>query len=71
MNTEAEWTDSPEHPGYQVKVIKHGCCTIELLRPILDKAERAKREANLKSVAESVLRSYYKRKEQEACQTQS
>ncbi len=71
MNTEAEWTDSPEYPGYQVKVIKHGCCTIELFRPILDKAERAKREAQVKAAAEAVLRSYYRRKEQESCQTQS
>lgn len=64
MATTAEWVDSPEHPGYKTKVIKHGNCTIHILRPELDKAERAKREARVKTVAETTLANYYKRKEQ-------
>lgn len=64
MSTTAEWVDSPEHPGYRAKVIKHGNCTIHILRPELDKAERAKRENHVKAVAETTLRNYYKRKEQ-------
>lgn len=64
MNTTTEWVDSPEHPGYKTKVIKHGNCTIEIFRPDLDPRERAKREAYVKAVAESTLLNYYKRKEQ-------
>lgn len=63
MTTPNEWAISPDHPGYRVKVIKHGDCTIEILRPELDEKEQAKREAHLKAVAERVLRDYYKRKE--------
>ena len=65
MNTTSEWADSPEHPGYKVKVIQHGNCTIKILRPELDKNERAKREKRVKVAAESLLRDYYKRKEAE------
>lgn len=64
MTTPTEWASSPEHPGYRVKVIQHGSCTIEILRPELDAREQAKREAHLKAVAESALRDYYRRKEQ-------
>lgn len=64
MTTTTEWASSPDHPGYRVKVIQQGSCTIEVLRPELDAEEQAKREAHLKNVAESVLRDYYKRKEQ-------
>lgn len=71
MDSETEWETSTEYPGYQIKIIKHGNCTIELLRPELDKAERAKREAHVKEVTESVLSSYYRRKDMEQCQTQS
>ena len=65
MDTTTEWVSSPEHPGYRIKVIKHGSCTIQILRPELDEKERAKREAHLKNVAESTLRDYYKRKTKE------
>lgn len=65
MNASAEWASSPEHPGYRVKVIKHGNCTIHILRPELDEREKAKREAHLKTVAERTLRDYYIRKEKE------
>lgn len=67
MNTTTEWVDSPEHPGYKVKTIKHGNCTIEILRPVLDERERKKRENHVKAVAEKVLFNYYKRKETERC----
>ena len=63
MNTN-EWVTSPEHPGYRVKTIKKGNCTIQVLRPELDAKERTKREARAKAVAERVLRDYYKRKEE-------
>ena len=63
MDTTNEWVESPENPGYLVKTIKKGACTIEILRPILDDKERAKREAHVKAVAERVLSDYYKRKE--------
>lgn len=62
METATEWVESTEHPGYMVKYIKYGECNIELYRPILDEAERKKREAYVKTVAEKVLYSYYKRK---------
>ena len=62
MNETAEWVEAPEQPGYMKKELKHGECSITIYRPILDEKERAKRIAHLKTVAESVLSSYYKRK---------
>lgn len=66
MNTISQWVDSPEHPGYKVKTIKKGNCTIEVLRPILTAEERTKVEAQIKTQAEKVLRDYYIRKEANA-----
>lgn len=63
MTTPTEWAASPDHPGYRVKVIKQGDCTIQILRPELSKEEQVKREAHLKNVAERTLRDYYKGKE--------
>ena len=63
MESTNEWVESPEHPGYRVKTIKKGACTIHIFRPILDDKERVKREAHTKAVAERVLMDYYKRKE--------
>lgn len=65
MSTSTEWVSSPDHPGYKTKVIKHGNCTIHILRPELDQTERAKRESHVKAVAEKTLLHYYKRKEEE------
>ena len=65
MTTPTEWADSPEHPGYRTKVITHGNCTIHILRPVLDSAQREKVEKHVKEVAESTLANYYKRKEKE------
>ena len=64
MEPTTEWVESTEHPSYKVKVIKYGNCTIEIYRPELDKAERAKREAHIKAVAERTLFNYYSRKEE-------
>ncbi len=64
MEPTTEWVESAEHPGYKMKVIKYGNCTIEVYRPELDKAERAKIEAHVKAVAEKTLFNYYKRKEE-------
>ncbi len=63
MNTTSQWAPSPEHPGYLVKTIQHGKCTITLLRPELSERERTKRTEHVKRVAESTLRDYYNRKE--------
>ena len=63
MTTPTEWASSPDHPGYRVKIIQHGACTIQILRPELDENEQTKREAHLKAVAERTLLNYYKRKE--------
>ena len=62
MEPTTEWVVAPDNPGYIMKEIKYGNCTIKIFRPELDQRERAKREAHLKAVAESVLSSYYKRK---------
>ena len=64
MTTPTEWAQSPDHPGYRMKVVQYNGCTIEILRPELSAEEQAKREAHIKAVAERVLRDYYKRKEQ-------
>lgn len=63
METRNKWAISPEHPGYRVKTIQHGTCTIRILRPELSEKERIKRETHVKAVAERVLSDYYNRKE--------
>ena len=63
MKNPNEWAESPEHPGYRVKTIQKGSCTIHILRPELDEKQQAKREAHVKAVAERVLTDYYNRKE--------
>ena len=63
MSTTDEWTESSEYPGYRIKTIKHGNCTIQILRPELTATERTKRENYIRGVAEKTLASYYKRKE--------
>ena len=64
MTNANEWVESPEHPGYRVKTIKRDGYTLQILRPILNEKEEAKRERHLKAVAESVLTDYFNRKEQ-------
>lgn len=44
---EAEWITGI-HPGYRTKTIKVGNSTIEINRPLLDAAEMAKREEQVK-----------------------
>ena len=65
MEFSKEWVESTEHPGYMMLIVKHGNCTVELYRPILDPAERAKREAHFRAVCESVLANHYRRKMEE------
>ena len=45
--TETDWVTGI-HPGYRTKVIKTENATIEINRPILDDAERAKREEEVR-----------------------
>lgn len=44
---ESEWK-TDVHPGYRTKVVKVGNCTVEINRPLLDAAEQAQREEQLK-----------------------
>ena len=44
---EAEWT-TDVHPGYRTKVVRVGNCTVEINRPLLDAAEQARREEQVK-----------------------
>ena len=44
---EYEWK-TDVHPGYRTKVVKVGNCTVEINRPLLDAAEQAQREEQLK-----------------------
>ena len=62
MDTTSEWVVSPENPGYRMKTIQHGNCTIQILRPELTVTERTKRENFIRGVAEKTLASYYIRK---------
>lgn len=41
------WT-TDVHPGYRTKVVKIGSATVEINRPILDAAEQARRENQVK-----------------------
>lgn len=64
MNTTTEWAAAPEHPGYISKTVKKGNVTIEIFRPELDQAERAKTERQIKTTLERSLSAYYYRKEE-------
>lgn len=67
-----EWVIAPDNPGYRMKTVYYGKVKIEILRPILDEAERKKREAQVVRGLEATLRAYYRRKaELESCQTES
>ena len=43
----SEWK-TDVHPGYRTKVVRVGNCTVEINRPLLDAAEQAKREEQVK-----------------------
>lgn len=60
MNT---WQPSTEHRGYRTKTIKVGNCTVEILRPCLDREEQTKRENHLRNVAEATMKTYLLRKD--------
>lgn len=57
------WLPSEDNPGYLVKTIKHGNCTIQVLRPILTEAERKKRETQVIAAASNAIATYYKQME--------
>ena len=59
----SEWTPSQTCPGYREKTIQHGHATIVIRRPILDEAERAKREKRAKDTLGRVMTDYIHRKE--------
>ena len=44
---ESEWR-TDVHPSYRTKVVKVGNCTVEINRPLLDAAEQAKREEQVR-----------------------
>lgn len=44
----SEWK-TDVHPGYRTKVVRVGNCTVEINRPLLDAAEQAKREEQVRS----------------------
>ena len=50
----SEWT---------TQTLQHGAVTIIVRRPVLTDRERAKREQQIKSTMQSVMRDYYKREE--------
>ena len=50
-----EWTHT--------KTIHHGSCTINIHRPVLTEAERAKQERKTKEALERVMRDYIHKKE--------
>ena len=43
----SEWK-TDVHPGYRTKVVRVGNCTVEINRPLLDAAEQAKREEQVR-----------------------
>lgn len=51
----SEWT--------QTKTIQHGACTIVIHRPVLTDTERVKRERQVQSTLERVMREYIHNKE--------
>ena len=71
METTTEWVPSTEYPGYNVMIVKVGRHTVELYRPILEPAERAKREAYFKAVCESVLSNHYRKMEEKKREQQN
>ena len=71
MEFSEEWKVSTERPGYRVKTIKHGDCTINIFRPELDDVERKKREKFVADAVGRVLSSYYIRMEREKHEQQN
>ena len=54
----SEWT---------IQTLHYGNATIIVRRPVLTDRERAKREQQVKSTVQSVMRDYYKREEVRRC----
>lgn len=47
-----DWVEGV-HPGYRTKVIRVGNATIEINRPLLDDAERSRREETIRQALRS------------------
>lgn len=56
-----EWRPSETNPGYIEKEIQCGAATVLILRPVLDKAEQAKRENHVAGVLRQEAKKYFKR----------
>lgn len=46
------WKKSETDPGYLVKTVELGNCTVEILRPIMTEAERRQREKQVVTALE-------------------
>ena len=55
----SEWT---------TQTLQYGAATIIVHRPVLTDRERSKREQQVKSAMQGVMRDYYKREEAQRCQ---
>ena len=58
-----QWKVSEEDPGYMVKTIVVGNVTCDILRPILEPEERARREKQIMSSIAAGLAPYVSRRE--------
>ena len=58
-----QWKVSEEDPGYMVKTIVVGNVTCEILRPILEPEERARREKQIMNSIATGLAPYVSRRE--------
>lgn len=59
----SDWTMATDRPGYRVKVLQRGSCSISVYRPILSQAEQTKREQHVKDVMGHCLHGYLLKKE--------
>ena len=58
----SEWTQAADRPGYRCKIVQHKNCTIKIYRPVLEGAEAARNEQQVRTALEDALRSCYTRK---------
>lgn len=58
------WTPAADRPGYRIKTVERGPCTIRVYRPITDRETQAKNEQKAKTALENALRAHYKRRAQ-------
>jgi hypothetical protein len=55
------WTPAADRPGYLVKTVERGPCTISIYRPATDEETQAKNEKKAKTALENALREHYRR----------